>query len=75
MKTMLHQIGAWVIMAPTLIIFCYVLRPLLALVLIPGGLLLLVVITRGEAWSAIVEGLWARPAPSNDGAKCSNTHP
>ncbi|KGK41061.1 hypothetical protein LH51_17455 [Nitrincola sp. A-D6] len=57
MKMFIQQVGVYVILGPTLIIFCYVLRPLLALILIPGGLLLLLVITRGEAWLAIVEGL------------------
>lgn len=60
MKSFLHMLGAYVILAPTLFVFCYLLRPLLALVLIPGGLLLLLVVSRGETWSAIRTGLFAQ---------------
>lgn len=59
MKATVHMIGAYLILGPTLIVFCYLLRPLLAMVLVPGGLLLLLLITRGEAWAAIREGLSA----------------
>jgi len=57
MKAAIHMIGAYLILGPTLIVFCYLLRPLLAMILIPGGLLLLLLITRGEAWTAIRDGL------------------
>ncbi|MBP0048293.1 hypothetical protein H9C73_06060 [Marinobacterium sp. AK62] len=63
MKSTLNMLGAYLILGPTLIVFCYVLRPLLALILIPGGLLLLLVITRGDVWPAIYTGLFESRPP------------
>lgn len=64
MKAALNRLGAYLILGPTLIVFCYILRPLLAMVLIPGGLLLLLVITRGAVWPAIHSGLFEKSPQS-----------
>ncbi len=60
MKAALHLLGAYLILGPALIVFCYILRPLLAMILIPGGLLLLLLISRGAVWPAICAGLFEK---------------
>ncbi len=63
MKSALNLLGAYLILGPALIVFCYILRPILAMILIPGGLLLLLVVSRGAVWSDITSGLFEKPSP------------
>lgn len=63
MKSALNLLGAYLILGPALIVFCYILRPILAMILIPGGLLLLLVVSRGAVWSDIMSGLFEKPSP------------
>ncbi|MFP2770758.1 hypothetical protein [Oceanisphaera sp. KMM 10153] len=56
-KLLLRLLGSLLYM-PFILFYCYVIGPILKLVLVPGAILLLLVIGRGEAWQALKEGVF-----------------
>ncbi|GAA3576356.1 hypothetical protein [Marinobacter xestospongiae] len=58
----LKRLAMAVVLVPYLLIYAYVIGPLLVLVLVPGGLALLLLVGRGEAWAVARQTLFRRSA-------------
>nr|WP_237668236.1 MULTISPECIES: hypothetical protein [unclassified Vibrio] len=65
--------GQWLIFLPAIFCFSYVLRPMLLVLLIPGGLLLLAILggqeVRQPLFAMLKEQLWS------GSTRCQNTAP
>lgn len=57
MKNLLLRLLATFVYMPFMLFYCYLVGPILKLVLVPGAILLLLLIGRGEAWQALKEGV------------------
>ncbi|WP_157953548.1 hypothetical protein [Zobellella maritima] len=66
MKTLILRLLATLVYMPFMLFYCYLVGPILKLVLVPGAILLLLVIGRGEAWQALKEGVF------HSGSKAGN---